>query len=142
MLPFLVLLSIFMGIESSSAENLGKTCDAASKCHSAPIELPKDVSYLVFVSFSMPEASLIKLAKDCGPNCRLIIRGLKNNSFKETATLLRKLEIQVDIDPDAFKRFAVTTVPTFVHVRVDKEIARLKGDVTFSFAKEKLDGGV
>lgn len=143
MLPFLVFLGCLIIIGSPEAFSEGKVCQASKTCHGPSLDLPskKEEEILIFVSFSMPEASLIKLSQEGGTKGRLILRGLKNNSFSETAQLLKKLEIQVDLDPEAFKTFHVTTVPTFIYLKGDKEISRLNGDVTFSFASEKLKGG-
>lgn len=73
---------------------------------------------LIFVSFSMPDQLLIKLdaiARKAGG--RLLIRGLKNNSFKETFAYIKQMQAQgiaIDIDPQAFEQFDVQIVPTFV----------------------------
>ncbi len=74
---------------------------------------------IVFISFSMPEGqinALMQEAKTIGATVAL--RGLINDDFQETFITLRQLAGELDagliIDPTLFKRFAVTTVPTFV----------------------------
>ena len=77
---------------------------------------------LIFVSFSMPKESLRQLIADAyRVGGRLVIRGLVNNSFKDTARALYALlgEDQhggVMVDPTLFKKFNITRVPGFVVV--------------------------
>jgi conjugal transfer pilus assembly protein TrbC len=100
---------------------------------------------LVFVSFSMPEASLKTLAHDAEQhNAVLVMRGLHEDSFVKTANKLKDLGIGVDINPELFEIHQVTVVPTFVSVKSSQPLWRLKGNVTLGFAakkfKEKLAG--
>lgn len=89
---------------------------------------------LVFVSFSMPEVSLKRLANDAEKhNAVLVMRGLYEDSFVKTANKLKDLEIGVDINPELFEVHQVTAVPTFVAVRSNKPLWHLKGNVTLDF---------
>lgn len=73
---------------------------------------------LIFISTSMPEQSLIALdeqARRAGGV--LILRGLINGSFKDTAAYITSLSdkgISAIIDPRLFAMFNVEVVPTFV----------------------------
>ncbi len=98
---------------------------------------PKPPQILVFVSLSMPKLSLQELARqaDIG-NATLIMRGLKNNSFKDMAAELKELGISVQIDPNLFKQYQITKVPTFV--LLSKEPRSLVGNVSLAYAKQKL----
>ena len=115
---------------------------------------------LVFVSLGMPSATLKKLATDaarCGAH--LVLRGLKDNSFRATALALKALTTDVNvgwsIDPPAFKRYAVIDAPTIVmtlpNVGTDEppsscsntcanatEIMRVRGDVSISYALKQI----
>ncbi len=72
------------------------------------------------------------------------MRGLINNSFKETAVYMREFKAGLWIDPTLFKAFNIVQVPTFVVleksfvqglvVKHDK----LSGNVSLDFALEKI----
>ncbi len=96
---------------------------------------------LVFISLSMPKASLKSLAQETERyRAVLILRGLVNDSFKETAEALQSLDLVVEINPEAFTRYNVQQVPTFIKIDPkDQEIARLQGNVTLSFAQQKFE---
>ena len=100
---------LYMARVLSAAEST-RTANAAGGQTKQPI---------AFVSFSMPESqikALMQEAKTIGATVAL--RGLINDDFKETFITLRQLAGELDsgliIDPTLFKRFAVSTVPTFV----------------------------
>ncbi len=83
---------------------------------------------LVFVSFSMPEASLRSLlAEAARVESPVVLRGLVDNSIKRTVARLGELlgtgnssettsepTPSLAIDPTLFERFGVDKVPTFV----------------------------
>jgi conjugal transfer pilus assembly protein TrbC len=98
---------------------------------------------LVFVSLSMPLESLKGLLKDAEKeNAVLVIRGLHNNSFKETATFLQEQGLTssggMEINPDLFATYGITKVPVFVRMKDGKEENRLSGNVSLGFAAQKL----
>jgi len=94
--------------------------------------------YLVFVSFSMPNIALKSLYLEANSNGGvLLLRGLKNGSFKETAAQIKALEIGVQIDPIAFKKYQIDKVPTIVLVDNLKFYA-ISGNISFNYAKQKL----
>lgn len=76
--------------------------------------------YLMFVSFSMPEKLLVETARDAASHqVPLIINGFYNDSMRETAAKIFDLSKQVpnlsiQIDPTAFERYAIKTVPALV----------------------------
>src|SRR5262249_16418139 len=70
---------------------------------------------LIFVSFSMPMATLKQLsqqAEECGG--KLVFRGLVKESFKETIPKLKELGSEVLIDPTLFRTYKIDKVPAFV----------------------------
>jgi hypothetical protein len=70
---------------------------------------------LIFVSLSMPEASLQALYQEAESlGAVLVLRGLQDHSFKKTASTLKRLSIAVQIDPTLFTRHEVRQVPTFI----------------------------
>lgn len=74
---------------------------------------------LIFVSFSMPEKSLKTWMRDANTiHAPVIIRGLINNSFKETTAAIYKLVKDesggMQIDPILFERFQIKKVPAVV----------------------------
>ena len=90
----------------------------------------------IFVSFSMPKALLEQynvISKRIG--AKLVMRGFKNNSFKETIQYTQKIAIEVD--PVAFKKFAITSVPSFVLSSSDK-FDKLVGNISINYALTKF----
>ena len=74
---------------------------------------------VVFVSFSMPPESLkLWLQQAHKAGVKVVMRGLVNNSFKQTAAavaaLVKKDAAGLQIDPTLFKRFAITKVPAVI----------------------------
>jgi len=98
---------------------------------------------IIFVSFSMPKESIkawIDQAEKIGAG--IYIRGLVNNSFKDTAKAVSDL-IQDNkggllVDPTLFKKYAIVQVPAVVVVDKDT-FDVIYGDVTLDYALEKLN---
>ncbi len=118
--------------------------------------LPK---LLVFVSFSMPKASLLTLAKSAAQyNAVLVMQGLKDDSFKATQQAFMELigeegqggqlsgnqvEAQgFEVNPELFKTYKIKHVPVFILVKGDQELGRLSGNVSLNFAAKKLQGAL
>ncbi|MBP9776883.1 MAG: type-F conjugative transfer system pilin assembly protein TrbC [Alphaproteobacteria bacterium] len=101
---------------------------------------------LVFVSFSMPLESLKALGTHVNQlGGRLVLRGLLNDSFRETAQKLKDLQEEVIIDPPLFEAYQVERVPTFVLRQKDTDRAeeeavhdRLVGNVSLEYALEQF----
>jgi type-F conjugative transfer system pilin assembly protein TrbC len=92
----------------------------------------------IFVSLNMPTQALQDLHREAlAQDATLVIRGLKNNNFKETIAALQDLKIGVNIDPVLFRKYQVTTVPTFVQAG-DTSFHTLRGNVRLAFAMEKF----
>lgn len=77
---------------------------------------------LVFVSFAMPEAALSRLVDQAArANASLVLRGLADGSLVRTVARVQQLigghRVAVQIDPQAFDRYAVTRTPSFVLLR-------------------------
>jgi type-F conjugative transfer system pilin assembly protein TrbC len=101
---------------------------------------------LVFVSFSMPRESLKALGTHVNKlGGKLILRGLLNGNFRETAQKLKDLQEEVIIDPPLFEAYQVERVPTFVLRPKNTDGAeeeavhdRLVGNVSLEYALEQF----
>ena len=108
----------------------------------------KDPNMLVFVSFSMPKASLTALAKEAEKfGAVLVMRGLKGDSFKDTQAAFQALGEEersgIEINPELFETYHIQQVPVFVKVKTIsegelQEMGRLSGNVSLAFAAQKL----
>jgi conjugal transfer pilus assembly protein TrbC len=104
---------------------------------------------LVFVSFSMPDEllwSYMNQAKQYG--AKLIIRGLVNNSFKETMKAMdlgdNKI-LKLEVNPKLFKEHNITLVPAIVLLNGNNKVSgKFTGSVSLSycFAFSKGQRGV
>ena len=98
---------------------------------------------IVFVSFSMPKMALIELNEQAEKyGAILILRGIYNNSFSETKDKILEINkngLHLNIDPQLFKKYAIRRVPTFVLLEDGYEIARLSGNVSLAFVKQKFN---
>ncbi len=114
-LKIIMLVTLFIGFSARAAEvdvmeQILSGYDQIKE-HSCP-DNKKD-GLRIFVSLSMPKNLLTQydaIAKKIG--AKLVMRGFKNNSFKETIKYTQKIAIEVD--PVAFKKFGVTSVPSFI----------------------------
>ena len=110
---------------------------------------------LVFVSFSLPEATLMRLVEQAAAaQATLVLRGLVNGSLTQTVAraqaLIGSRQVAVQIDPLAFDRFGVMQVPAFVLLRrgvearaceagrcyAEDAFVRAAGDVSIRYALE------
>jgi conjugal transfer pilus assembly protein TrbC len=76
----------------------------------------------IFVSLSMPQPALQRLVEQAArARASVLIRGFVKGSLRETVArlqpLIGKRQVAVQIDPQAFDRFAITRVPSFVLMR-------------------------
>ncbi|HRO59507.1 MAG TPA: type-F conjugative transfer system pilin assembly protein TrbC [Burkholderiaceae bacterium] len=84
-------------------------------------------SLFVFVSFSMPEAALRSLAAQAArAGATLVLRGMIAGSLQQTARRVQAVigshQLGFQIDPQAFDRFGVQAVPTYVLARPGGEL--------------------
>lgn len=85
--------------------------------------------FMVFVSLSMPEASLKAIIKDASQAGGIVVfRGFPNNSAKEFVAKLSKVVddqsqfASIGIDPRLFRAFEVQAVPTYVVASTDFDL--------------------
>lgn len=101
---------------------------------------------LVFISFSMPLDSLKALGSHVNQlGGRLVLRGLFNGNFRETAQKLKDLQEEVIIDPPLFEAYQVEHVPTFILRQKNTDKAeeeavhdRLTGNVSLEYVLEQF----
>lgn len=77
---------------------------------------------LVFVSFSMPDAALERLAEQAARSgATFVLRGLVEDSLPKTVTRVQRVigqrKVGFQIDPQAFDRFSITATPSFVLIK-------------------------
>ena len=82
----------------------------------------------------------------------IVLRGLKNNSFKQTAEHVQRLskegeEAAIIIDPTLFKQFEVERVPAYILAKQEKcpvglsckpSYDKITGNITPKYALEKF----
>jgi conjugal transfer pilus assembly protein TrbC len=123
---------------------VGEGCnDCGSQIQNIPNkESDIENGIIVFVSFSMPKASLIELSDQSQKHgAILVLRGICQDSFMATKDKILEINpkgLQLDINPELFKKYDIKRVPTFVLVKNGKEVNRLSGNVTLEFAHQKL----
>ncbi|HNQ03801.1 MAG TPA: type-F conjugative transfer system pilin assembly protein TrbC [Thiobacillaceae bacterium] len=112
----------------------------------------------VFVSLSMPRGSLELLVAEAErTGATLVLRGMVDRSISKTMLAVQKLigprQVAWAIDPDAFARFRVESVPVFVMTRQGARIegcgdeacftqddyVRLAGDVSIPYALDAIE---
>jgi conjugal transfer pilus assembly protein TrbC len=112
---------------------------------------PPGSELLVFVSFSMPHASLVRLAEQARQaNAVLVFRGLTGATLRQMVERLQPLArtgAAMQINPEAFTRFGIEVVPTFVLTVRNSDCGeracegptrRLAGDVSLDHALDRL----
>lgn len=140
MLHILILISLLTGTsaianEANVIEQIFSGYDQIKKQSTCPEK--RQEGFYIFVSLSMPKSLLEaydKLAKQIG--AKLVMRGFKNNSFKETVQFTKEMAIQVD--PVSFKKFGITYVPSFV-LSNNNQFDKLVGNVSIKYALEQFE---
>jgi conjugal transfer pilus assembly protein TrbC len=121
--------------------------------------LPQDGTphLLAFVSFSMPLATLQRMAIDAErSHTTLVLRGMIDGDMQKTMQAVKDVigqhKVAWFIDPDAFTRFAVTSVPSYVLLKrgavardcggnqcfADGDFAKVSGDVSIDYALDHI----
>ena len=121
-------------------EKLNPATQSCTKANLAISDQETERKFLIFISFSMPKSALQALYADSkNQQTVLVLRGLKDGSFKATAEYLKTLEISVQIDPESFKKYQISRVPTIVALG-DNKFNSISGNISFQYAKQKLLG--
>ncbi len=113
-----MLLIFLFGIHALgfSTESTTQQCPNEASSTNVESSVENETQLLIFVSLGMPRTSLLQWseqAKKAGGI--LVLRGLKDNSLPQTLAYTNKIwgegARSVVIDPTAFQRFAINTVP-------------------------------
>lgn len=94
----------------------------------------------IFVSFSMPDSALKSYyieAEQAG--AKLVMRGLKNNSFLDTKVKADEINISFNIDPNLFEEYQITSVPAIIVNSEGKGVKRLTGHISLHDALEIMN---
>jgi type-F conjugative transfer system pilin assembly protein TrbC len=85
----------------------------------------------------MPEASLKHLCETLKDHLEvtLVLRGLIEDSMEKTARKIDAIKGVFEINPELFEQYDIKEVPTFVLIKKDKPVARLRGNITLTYAK-------
>lgn len=109
---------------SSKSVDLAEIAKGFEQLEKKPAQMYNDrLTLLVFVSFSMPEPTLKRLVDQASrTDATLLVRGFHEGSLKKTmgrikAMIGERKNVSIQIDPQAFDRFAITKAPTFVMVK-------------------------
>ena len=138
-------------------EALGKGFASAAQASSSGFGLASGPALMVFVSLSMPQPTLRKLVEQAArAHATLFVRGFVDNSIRTTVTkvqdLIGQANVAIQVDPQAFDRFAIERVPSFVLVRDGTRPAscasgvcapaeafvKVTGDVSIDYALEAM----
>ena len=112
---------------------------------------------LIFISLSMPQPTLQRLIDQAArAQASIVLRGFADGSLRTTVAQVQRLigdrQVAVQIDPQAFDRYAITRVPAFVLVRdgarpvacaggscaPSESFLRTSGDVSLDYALEYM----
>ena len=107
---------------SSASAARGLDLEALAAKYASSAQLPQGPTMLAFVSLQMPTQSLKRLLIDAERyGVTLVLRGMVGGSITQTAIRVQKLlgtrKVAWVIDSEAFKRYQVQAVPTYVFVR-------------------------
>ena len=138
-------------------EALAKGYSAQSDAMAQAQGLTTGPGLFVFVSLSMPQATLQRLIDQATrAQASVFIRGFTGGSLRTTIAqvqgLIGQRQIAIQIDPQAFDRFSIERVPSFVLVRdgtrpvscasgtcaPPEGFLRTTGDVSLDYALEHM----
>lgn len=158
---YLILFG-FLCVTADAAEKLNLNNGVANKVNTDSRKVLKDLNLFpdkqkenhlyYFFSFSMPQTTLeniVPLLKKTG--AIMVLRGMKNDSLKETMAALQELDgkygVQVDINPPLFRKLGVDKVPALVYVKGECKTCgneppaafyTVYGDVSLDYALEQI----
>lgn len=138
-------------------EALARGYASQSDAMAAAQGLANGPGLFVFVSLSMPRPTLERLIDQAArARASVILRGFAQGSLRETVAQVQGLigtrQVAVQIDPQAFDRFSIARVPSFVLVRdgtrpvpcaagtcaPPEGFLRVAGDVSLDYALEHM----
>lgn len=136
-------------------ERAGIDIEALAKQYEQKAQARRMDDLMIFASFTMPAESLKRIVSQANRvGASVVLRGFKNNSLKETSLAINALGEQsgnVQVNPNAFTKYKVATVPTFVLAKADgidqvdaegcalpDTYVSVAGDVSLDYALEEI----
>ncbi len=131
--------------------------DVAKQFRQQPLQTkPATPEMMIFVSFSMPRESLLRIVEQSErPGARLIFRGFNGDKMtdmsKRISALLGNHRVEAVIHPPAFTQFKVNQVPALVLAQSDAgdqldsgcaqpdRYVKVTGDVSQDYALEYIE---
>ena len=131
--------------------------DLAKQFHQQPLQTkPATPEMMIFVSFSMPRESLLRIVEQSEKTgARLIFRGFNGDKMtdmsKRISELLGNHRVEAVIHPPAFTQFKVNQVPALVLAQSDagdqldsgcaqpERYVKVTGDVSQDYALEYIE---
>ena len=154
-MPNIDALPVPQGSRRIDLGQIARGFDDATLAKAGSNALALDRSLLIFVSFSMPTATLDRLVDQAAKvGATLILRGLVDGSLQRTVlraqSLIGSRQVGFQIDPHAFDRFAIDATPAFVLLKAgaadgscagnacvpSSQFALASGDVSIEYALE------
>lgn len=107
----------YYGNQSQSVDPMA-VAKRFEQTHVPDANLKEKTDLIAFVSFSMPDASLKRIAAESSKaGAVMVIRGFKDHSLKATMAATEEIAAlggKLLIHPDLFNQYSITEVPTFV----------------------------
>ena len=128
----------------------------ADRYKRAEMQIQAGERIYVFVSLDMPKTTIKKLVEDSRRvDGALVLRVFYNGSLKETYNKIAELGLSdgnIQINPNAYKKYKVNNVPSFVVVKktgmyenldlegcaLPNDYIKISGDVSLKYALEKM----
>ncbi len=151
-LKIMLIIAIITQIQTKVAEATSLV-NELKKVEKNIFSKEENVDFYMFASFGLSD-SLLRQMLDYAKiyNGVIVLRGLKNNSFKQTAEHVQRLskegeEAAIIIDPTLFKQFEVERVPAYILAKQEKcpvglsckpSYDKITGNITPKYALEKV----
>lgn len=136
-------------------ERAGIDIEAIARQYEQKADARRMDDLMIFASFAMPRESLKRLVSQANRvGASVVLRGFKNNSFKETVKAINALGEStgnVIVNPNAFIKYKIKAVPTVVLAQaatieqVDSagcalpdHFAAVAGDVSLDYALDEI----
>ena len=138
---WLIFLVPIFPLFGSGFEDEIEICKRGEGCF--VLDQNEDTDFFAFISLSMPEQVLLEMSKGLVENGgAFVLQGLPNNSFEELILVIfefrkKGIEAPVTVDPYAFEKYQVTSVPTFV-LEQARGYRKVVGNVTVDYALKTL----
>jgi len=115
----------------------------AKEASAIPLSQANEPELYIFISFAMPKKLIEEYYKTSEQyNARLVLRGFKENSFRQTVNMLQEFLADsgaaIIIDPNLFEQYNITQVPSFVQTKDGKIFNKLTGAVSVAYVMDQF----